>query len=285
MSFETNEVSIQDGKPLYLLRFVKQGKTWLYTNVDVSVVLSGETYAPLPITISAFGFAGDAKSDGVDITLPYTAAVCQYLDSGAASTGVAVFIRKLHDGDMTTVDGVGVATAVENAPIVWVGELIGTSRPAVNSRVLRCNTLSLSMSRNGLRLSWGRGCPHMLYDSNCRVNKGSYGVRLYRVSVVDGINLSSPSFNVGTVGYFAGGFIEWVVDGVLTERRGIDSHTGTTISIIGGTRGMVGATNFIAYPGCTRTIDICNSRFNNQLNFGGIRYLQGINPFASEPIF
>lgn len=285
MSFQYQESSSQEGKPLYLFRFVKQAKEWTYNNTDESITFLGVVYSPFPIEISKFGYSGDARAEGVDITMPHTAELCAYLDSGAASSGVSIFVRKIH---MVEAPATGLFTPpvlAQDAPVIWVGELVGLSRPSVNSRVLRCNTLSLSMQRNGLRLAWGRGCPHMLYDGMCRVDKGSFGVGLGGASVSNGITLSSGTLGGYGSDYFSGGFIEWVVEGVLVERRGIDTHTGNDITLIGGTIGMSGASGFVAYPGCPRTIDVCNGRFGNSMNFGGIRYLQGKNPFSGSPIF
>ena len=41
----------------------------------------------------------------------------------------------------------------------------------------------------------------------------------------------------------------------------------------------------VAYPGCARTIAICQSKFNNAPNFGGVPGLPGKSPFDGTPIF
>lgn len=44
----------------------------------------------------------------------------------------------------------------------------------MNEATIICRTLLHSFLRTGLRLSWTRGCPHMLYDSECRVNPADF---------------------------------------------------------------------------------------------------------------
>lgn len=287
MAFATQETSIESGRPLYLIRFGKDAKEWMYNNTDHPITFAGKEYKPTPVSVTSFIYTGDAKSEGLDITMPSNTALCQYLDAGAATSLINVSIRKLHITDTSATGNIVIPIADADAPVVWVGEMIALSRPSVNSRLLRCNTLSLSMRRTGLRLSWGRSCPHMLYDVSCKVNKTAFRVPLISTSVINGITVSSSTLNSYAAGYFAGGFIEWVVDGIMTERRGIETHNGTNATIIGGTAGMsgLGATNFAAYPGCPRTIAVCNSKFGNSLNFGGIRYLQGENPFDGSPVY
>ena len=287
MAFVDQETSAQEGRPLYLLRFTKDGKEWTYNNTDHSITFGAVVYLPYPISLTSFIYTGDAKSEGLDITLPHSTALCQYLDAGAATSAVSVSIRKLHITETAVTGAVVLPVDTTDAPVVWVGEMVGLSRPSVNVRMIRCNTLSLSMRRTGLRLSWGRNCPHMLYDVSCKVNKESYAVALAGTTITNGVTLSSATLGGYATGHFSGGFIEWVVDGLLVERRGIETHSGSNVTIIGGTIGMtgVGATGFKAYPGCSRTIDVCNSKFANSLNFGGIRYLQGKNPFSGSPIY
>jgi hypothetical protein len=40
-----------------------------------------------------------------------------------------------------------------------------------------------------------------------------------------------------------------------------------------------------AYPGCPRTIAVCDARFANHLRYGGVPHLPGKSPFDGDPVF
>lgn len=495
-SFIDTEKSLQSGRPAYLFKFARTGIAWYATNVEQDIVLDSITYVAHPISVNAMRQSGDAKADDLQITLPSNAAVCVYLDSLTPTSGITVTIRKLHIiEDLET----GLLTPPElvDAPVAWVGELISVSRPSLLQRVLVCNTLSLSMSRSGLRLTWSRNCPYALYGRGCKVDKAQYGVALTSVDVIDNVTLGAAEFVVGgaavaftrnitdsggdlskwilsttrigstyssvtvdstigntapsyllsfdeshnigehavmkrnfkllgattvlfkvdvrfgnygqsiiqvmnavdgiggikiaylssvlyikksdsnaywpfsgtslastsislsagvwyrfeievdvastqtvtakvyngssllatvsatdtftlgsfcgvangtpddagdrwrvyydnfdvtasgntSVGDFAGGFIEWESSTGVLERAGIESLQDGSVTLFGTTRGMATGANFIAYPGCNRTPQDCDSRYDNMLNYGGVNHLKGKSPFDGSPIF
>jgi uncharacterized phage protein (TIGR02218 family) len=106
------------------------------------------------------------------------------------------------------------------------------------------------------------------------------------IDTVSGNTITSASFGSQASGWLNGGYITWVTDAGLTERRGIKTHTGTSIVIAGFTFGLVAGDNISAFAGCRRTRTVCNTKFNNILNYGGtMMYSPGRNPFDGNPVF
>jgi hypothetical protein len=69
------------------------------------------------------------------------------------------------------------------------------------------------------------------------------------------------------------------------ERRGIESHSGATFTVLGSTAGLDVGDYITAYPGCGRTRAECKNKFNNLPNYGGFAHLPGKSPFEGDPVF
>ena len=284
MSFDDSERSAQAGRPVYFVKYVRSTKEWYYTNVDQDLTFDGHLYLGTPMDIPDTLQSGDAKAEEVQISMSSTTAIAQYLDGNTPSSAIAVFIRKAHVRE-DELDGSFTAPLAAQAPIVWVGEILAVRRPTINKRVFLCNTLSLSMMRSGLRLTWSRTCPHMLYERGCFVDRELHRVAAPTVTVVDGLNVTVSAASAFADGWFSGGYIEWLSEPGIFERRGIERHVGSSLALFGSTRGVSTGTTFSLFPGCSRLAPTCDSKFGNILNFGGIKDLQGKSPFDGTQVF
>ncbi|UJB18766.1 MULTISPECIES: phage BR0599 family protein [Lysobacter] len=67
--------------------------------------------------------------------------------------------------------------------------------------------------------------------------------------------------------------------------RGIRSHVGERLVLLGAGDGLRIGQAIIAYPGCGRSMAICHGKFNNAPNYGGAPGLPGKSPFDGTPIY
>jgi uncharacterized phage protein (TIGR02218 family) len=282
-TFIERETSTQDGRPAYLIKFFRTGKAWTYTNTEQVITMAAEVYTPIPFSISAIVQTGDAKAESLDVTIPSSCELGQYLEQFAPSSPIYVTLRRLHmeeaGADFTP------PALLTDAPVTWAGELVSTSRPVLGAKILRCNTLSLSLTRGGLRLTWQRPCTHALYGRGCLVDKSLFAVPLSAITVVNGSTIEAAELALHPSGYFSGGFIEWFSEPGVQERIGIEGHSLNSALLYGSTNRMNLGSGFVAYPGCDRTAAQCESRYSNILNYGGVNHLQGRNPFDGNPVF
>jgi hypothetical protein len=95
------------------------------------------------------------------ITAPRTVDPAVWFRLTPPSDTVYVVLRRFHWGDAESV-------------IIWLGQIISVSDNADESATLRCQAISITLRRGGLRMSWQRGCIHALYDQNCTVDKSLY---------------------------------------------------------------------------------------------------------------
>lgn len=272
MSYSKIEVSDSDGKPTLLFEFQRSLLFFRYTDADQDIAVGGTTYAKAAIQTGTLSQSGDASADTLELTVPYDLAVCGQFDPVSPSEQVWLTIRRKH-------------ADADEAPIVWMGTVTGFGRPSVLTRKFVCDTISMSFSRGGLRLTWGRTCPNMLYDRNCKVDKTLYAFAGHGLRV-DGVRIQVPEISAKAAGWFDGGFFEMEIASGVYERRGIEMTSGVTVRVFGSTAGFSDVPRAITlYPGCGRTIAICDGKFGNVLNYGGFVHLPGKSPFDGNPVF
>jgi hypothetical protein len=178
-----------------------------------------------------------------------------------------------------------------DAPIYWIGTVGNIKRPDPAEATILGRPITATFKRVGLRLCWTRGCPHALYDDECKVDPEDHRVT-GTVFMAGGaqvvIETDTPISNVAA---FIGGIFDWEADPATGTRdsRTIEnaSGSGTTITLtIFGTADRVtdGAACSIL-PGCDLTPETCQARFNNLVNYGGFKQMAGKSPFDGSPVF
>lgn len=271
MSWSDFEYSTANGQPVTLYEFVR-GDTqfYRYTNADQDVTAAGAIW--LHQAISDGGLSVGA-GDSMDITLPTSNPVAMLFRGIPPSRPVRVRIHRWHVDD-----------AQGEFRTVWIGTITEVKREAIDRTQLVTASLASTFSRSGLRLTWGRACPYSLYDHNCKVSPGTFGVGGLVVTALDGVSLTVNLPAELPDGWFSGGYVEWSVDGV-TERRGLRAQTGNVLGLFGGSAGFVVGQVVTVFPGCDRTIATCNSKFNNVLNYGGEPHMPGKSPYQIIKLF
>ena len=271
MSFDQIERSVAAGNPRRLYEFVRGAQRWRYTGGDRDFQLDTQAYRAIAISDDGIRQSGHVASDVLTINTPGDFEIVRWYRGLPPSTEVSVFIRDIHEGD-------------NEARVSWVGRVAGVNRPRLEASEIRCQSLDAALGQPGLRLAWTRGCPHTLYDRNCRVNPEAHRVRASLTTVAGNI-VTAGEFGLLPNGWLAGGFLAWDLGEAGIDRRGIRFHEGERLVLLGAGDGLRVGQDVVAYPGCARTIAICQSKFNNAPNFGGVPGLPGKSPFDGTPIF
>jgi uncharacterized phage protein (TIGR02218 family) len=218
---------------------------------------------------------GGNSNEDIEITMPSNIPLAVLYNSTPPSNTIRITVRRRHATDP---DG--------QAFVYWKGYLSNVKRAEGNAAVaLICNTLLSSFTRQGLRLGWTRGCPHILYDQECRVDPNAF-VHDTTIVSMDGNSITIDNDGDHPDGWFTGGYIEWEANGPATlDRRGIaGSFSSTQLILLGTTYRLAIGLSIRAYPGCDLTMESCRGKFNNRENYGGCKQMSGENPFDSKPI-
>lgn len=265
MSFAQKENSNYSAEPISLYEFTTETKSWRYCSDIDDFDLDGVIYTGSPVFDSGTSQSGEAEDDGITITIPRNSDFAAMFQGTAPAAEIWATVRRVQHGE-------------QDAPIHWIGTVSSVKDVGSAKVEVICNILTASFNRNGLRLSWGRQCPHALYDRNCRVNKALYAVAV-QVTAVNGNTVTAPGLGGNGDNWFTNGFFEWQLASGLMDRRPIEKQVGNVITVLGTADGVDIGDWIVAYPGCDRTTDNCLNKFNNLPNYGGVPHLPGKSPF------
>ena len=273
-TYDLAEIGTYTGRDVRLYRFQLGEAKWFYNSGDRDLDWNGVTWFSVPVSDDGLKQKGEATTDDFTVTMPSTTAVVALFRSTPPSQPIKVTLRQLQFGDVV-------------APIMWVGYVSSVRYRDPASSDIICNTQTAFLNRKGLRLSWTRGCPYVLYDDDCGVVKEAWAeaatiTRLFG-NGFDYALVSDPS-PARWEFRFRNGFIEWSPNTLFTSRRAIISDTNSTCLIIGQTDDMTVGMSVTMFPGCTRTPQGCKD-FDNVPNYGGFQTMPGKSPFNGNPVF
>ncbi|WP_150523847.1 phage BR0599 family protein [Roseibium sediminis] len=271
MTFDSLERSNASGLPVALYEFSFGTKTWRYCNGEDDIVINGVTYTGIAISDGGVVMSGDADADELVVTMPSAEDVAVMMNGTPPSNPIWLNVRNHHRDDSET-------------PIVWVGYVHSSKTVDGVTAEIACRMLTASFDSGGLRLAYGRQCPHAVYDVSCSVNKSSFGQSITVDAVVGNMIVSDDLLSLPD-GYLSNGFFSFArFDGSL-EQRAIENHSGNRFIVLGSGDGLIAGDFITAYPGCRRTRADCKNKFNNLANFGGFPHLPGTSPFQGDPVF
>lgn len=272
MSFDSAERSLAEGQPIRLYQFGRGVLRWAYAACDRDIAHNNLTFRSLRGGIGDNGIlqSGDASQDQFVVTAPADLEVAQLYRQAAPSSAVALTVFARHYG-------------VDDYLVIWAGEVRSVKWPELDRCEIACSPLSERIAMQGLRLGWERNCPHALYSLPCGVDRNRYRIDT-GVQSMDGISLSHGSFAGYPDGYFTGGYVEWAIGSGEFDRRGIEQHASSRLTLLGGSAGLMLNQAIRVYPGCRQTVAGCQ-QFDNLANYGGIPHLAGESPFESNQYF
>lgn len=171
---ETTIQSIQSGR---LYQFDRSASVvWRYTSADRKITHLAEDWLPQPISDNGVRMTGEASADTLEIIVPASLPVAQLFRATPPSEEVFVTIYDYDAGE-------------QDADVCWVGSVSAARFDGPGQATLICDSLSASMRREGLRLSYERSCPHSVYDGQCGVDKAQHAMPV-RITALDGISIT-----------------------------------------------------------------------------------------------
>lgn len=269
------EISSAGGRPIALYTFWYGNTYWRYCTADEDKVIGGNTYLAFAIRDEGVTQGGSDQND-LRIETQKNHPVASLFRNTRPSGKVWLEVRRWHIGDPDS-----------ETPLQWVGTVVSVREVSKASVEMACRSLGGTYDRQGLRLAWGRMCPHVLYGVGCNTNNSnpkSAHAYPYEIATLTGTNFTVVDFEEAEEGSFSGGFFEWEREDGSTERRGVERQNGNDFAVLGTTEGLEIGTEVTLYPGCGRDTASCK-RFDNLPNYGGFPHLPGKSPFDGSPVF
>lgn len=272
MSFSVFE-RFSKNKPVEFYEFRRGGQVWRYTSADVDVSYLGNVFLSTPIKRGDINFSGELAQANVRIKMPMNNPVAQAFSGFQVGLMASVTIYAQHRGQGDTV-------------ILTSGRFVNFRFTGAECE-LRFESDLTTQREQGLRRTASPGCPHTLYDSapmSCGVVKALFKTTIVPV-FVGGATLTDSAIAAFADGYFDGGLAEYRMPDGNIDARSIDDHVGGTITLRAPFSGLVAGIELDIYPGCDHSLQVCNDKFANVLNFGGLPFVPEANPYDGNPIF
>lgn len=254
-----------------LYRFVENDLAWTLTSADTDYTYGAtsdgaELYVSTPLGRSTPELRSEIQKANLSIFLPLTHELSLRWLRGFLDSAITLTIFE-HDPDGDT-------------NVIWKGRLAGL-KPDSTRMVFSFESVFTSLRRTGLRRKYQRNCPHVLYQGGCRLNADDWAINAL-VTAVNGtavtVHLTSDSAQAD--GTFIGGMLE-APDSSL---RFITGHVGAALTLIRPSETLVIGDHVRLFPGCDRSLAVCNGRFNNLVNNGAFPYIPINNPFGGSAI-
>lgn len=270
MTYESREISAAQGRPIEVYRFNRDYQAWRYTSSDREVSIDSQTYQPRTISRSAIEDAKDMQRNTLTITAPRDLGVCDLYRVSPPTMPVLCVISQYHEED-------------DDLAVIWTGRVVNVEWKGAEA-IITLEPIYTAMRRVGLRRTYQRQCPHVLYGTACRASREAFRTDAIADAVTSSTIISSEA-GLKDDGYFAGGFIEYEVATGIYERRFIIDHTGAQLTLTTMANGLDAGAPVRIYPGCDHTITTCATKFQNAINYGGMPYFAQKNPFGGDPIY
>lgn len=272
MSVAQRDESVDDGQPIRCYEFARGPLRWLYTDVDRDVERNSKIFrAGYQASDSGIENSGNSQTDALVVSLNADSEISQMFRVMAPSDPIKLTIWDTHFGE-------------EQALVSWVGTIQNVRWPTLHTCEISCTSIAASLDLPGLTLGWQRSCPYTLYDKNCRVNNQAHKLTGI-VHTASGVTATMQEVASFPNHWFSGGYIEWGISGGVVERRGVRQQIGDTLLLLGSAHGIPAGQVVAIYPGCYRTTEVCDIKFNNMPNYGGHPHLPGRSPFDGNPVF
>lgn len=282
MAYTDFEISNQDGEPIALYEFKYGNTVWRYCTSDADEVVGTDPETERPLIWKAHAITdegvvqGGSDQNDLQVIIQSDLPVVSLFRNSRPSGKIWLTVRRWHRGDPET-----------DTPIQWIGTVVNAVLQNEATAQLACRSLGGTYDRQGLRLAWGRMCPHVLYSFGCNANnENPKEEHAYPrvVAIVTGDSFTCTEHSEPAEGTFTGGFVEWFRPDGSEDRRAIEVQTGNHFVVLGTTDGLFPGAEVTLYPGCARNTAACK-RFNNLPNYGGFPHLPGKSPFDGSPVF
>lgn len=256
-----NKEEARQRKPCELYHIWSGSTHYRHTNGDVAVVYGGYTWTPATIQRDTISFNSDLSASTVNVLFAKTnPAISKYI----ARTPTVLSRIKIYSlfRDQSPAETM----------LRFFGQ-ISTASIKGSQAQGKCIGIEYQLQYPLLKNWYQPECNHTLFDSNCGLNKASYGVSAQVTVSSDETVLTASAFGAQSNGYWTLGYVSFGDGETL-----IVDHTGNDISIMFPIDGLVDGNTVTVYPGCDGNVDTCKDKYSNLSNFFGFPVIPIDNP-------
>jgi uncharacterized phage protein (TIGR02218 family) len=254
MSYDAEETSVESGQPVELYEIRLGVDVFRYASGEDDIVVSANTWTAIPLKRSSIPISPEARTQPIEVTMPASNTFAQKYVASIPVSQATLQIFRVHRGDLT------------DTVLLFKG-VVKTVKPVEGA-------LAKAMPR----IDFGAQCSHMLYDARCKVAPGAFRYQ-GTVATVSGSTITVTGLD-GSKG------VGWATAGEVVrangDRRLIIRHTATdTLQLLFPFEDTPLGETVDVFAGCDHSLATCQSKFANELNFGGTPFVPNKNPFIT----
>ncbi|MCP4993148.1 MAG: hypothetical protein GY934_05090 [Gammaproteobacteria bacterium] len=263
MSYEAYEESVEGGQSVELFVLTLGSTIWrMHNSIEDEISYSGDTY--YKTNVGRERIVSGQDNLAVEIPADHTFPLAHV--TSAPGQVATLTIYSFHRGDTADVR------------VLYKGVVRAVSFTK-NAYGAKLNVMPITQAFDKMipDRTFQAACNHVLYDTACTVSSSSYQ---YTGAV------SAVTANVITVtGLLASKGAEWATAGYVSygilDFRLVLGQASDDCTLILPFYEEVSGQNVDVYAGCDHTIGTCDTKFSNEINFGGTPYVPTRNIFIS----
>lgn len=273
MSYNQFHKTVASSNQVHLYEITIGSETTYYTSAELSIVIGGNTYVPLPgLASTEVNNTGEAQRNEVTINLPLDVRIAVYLIQFIPTTEITLAIYSLERDDPD-----------EELIHEWSGVYV---RYEANNPIFKMTfaPFDRELARDALSTSFGVDCQWTQYDLNCGLNPINFRqvgsvVSKNGLSIETDLTLNTPSDT-----HYLGGYIE--VTGTYGEERAwiIAQSGANTVEIDRDLPALLVGADIRVVSSCRGDFDRCKDPdlFDNKQRFMGAPHANKLNMFTSD---
>lgn len=279
------ETSREESRPVDLYRFDYGPEIFRFCNTEDPVTFGGATYTPLEIRRgSPTVNPREQRSQKIVLEAPSGERPFADFASIQPARKLEVTITRIQLDETQFGLGSPQPSPLYPSPelpiIPHVGFIIFDgyiTSVAFEGRTCKidCNPDTEQFNREVPRYKYQSLCNHVLYDSQCAVDRN-----LFKQSgLVNGVDGNTISVGGFTGSAYTGGYVQ---NASGTDFRMIIQHSADVFTLLLPFATDPLGSTVTAFQGCDHSVATCKAKFNNVVNFGGFPFIPTKNPFEQN---
>lgn len=288
MTFAAFETA--DGSPVELLTFSNGAQNFRFANTTDTVTIGSFDFVPLAYSRSAWSQSKDQDDNNVRFTADRDFPVADLYQGTLTSNRTTVLIQRLHADDLPTPE----------LQAIWKGQVVSLTYKGDNVELL-LEPLTKGTERTPPN-TFSAQCNAFLFQSpGCTLAQDDWRYVATLTSITpDGLELNFAGLRLQAVAldtaqggpgaltadeldrYWQGGFIRLGNGEIRDIVEGNVGGDPDVVRIPLPFRSVAPGDGASVFAGCRLTLDICNRKFNNAINFQGFAYIPEIDPANTE---
>lgn len=267
-SFDTQERSIQDSRPVELYEFTAGSTVYRYTSAEDDIVIGANTFQAIAIARGDIEQGSDQSNRNLVITTPSNLAVAQlYVNVPPGEKTTVNVYRYQRDED----------PAFDTEILQFQGTVQSVRFPNDGySAEFALRSVESSLNRNIPRFTFAGMCQNILYDDNCGAVATDFD-HIGAVSAIDGNFITVTGLNASGLD-FVGGYVRPTGQ---QDFRMVIAQSGDDLELLLPFADNPTGTNVQAFAGCDHLIDgDCALVFDRVADFIGFAFVPNKDVFS-----